>query len=507
MVLNAESYVNILDKQFNVKGDGITNDTTAINDVIKYVYDNGGGSVYFPKARYIVRRSNPRVQGNAINLLSGVSLIGDNAELILRDNATFIGGTTTLTDSVANIIADVKYGTNTLAIDNALNFNIGDIIFLRIGDNEWDKYETKYYDYARIVSIPDSQSIVINKKILTSMLIANTEVKNKMIVKVKELIKDITISGFKLINDINNYGNAESGINLKGAQNCKIENINSENPGAGAILLAYSKNIYCNLIHVSKSIRQNQHLAKGRVVNIWNCNNISFNNIYGEYFEDSYAFVEGYCKNIIFNNVFVQNNSPNKIAATNIFALLQQSSININNMTIEGNGNFNLVDSGGTSGNCISIKNLTLKLDKQIKSSPKLNYISETFINYQSDGSIENYYMGNSFEDSLTIELTDSMYNDFYLSNGLAIRLTVETSPNVSSADITGLYIGREKSNGTNIKDKLLYGKQNIYYDSYGTDYPLSLRTNERIKVLIITPKSGISNQNKKITIRYTIVK
>lgn len=56
-------------KQFGAKGDGSTNDTTALNNAFKECNANGGGIVYFPPGEYIV-------QSNYVEFFSNTHIIG-----------------------------------------------------------------------------------------------------------------------------------------------------------------------------------------------------------------------------------------------------------------------------------------------------------------------------------------------------------------------------------------------------------------------------------------------
>ena len=56
-------------KNYNVKGDNSTDDSEALNSLIRRVHDNGGGVIYCPKGKYVLK--------NQMNWLSGVSLFGD----------------------------------------------------------------------------------------------------------------------------------------------------------------------------------------------------------------------------------------------------------------------------------------------------------------------------------------------------------------------------------------------------------------------------------------------
>lgn len=55
-------------KDFNVKGDGVTDDTEAIQKVLDYVMDHGGGTIYFPKGLYRLAtiQERYRVKGHLI---------------------------------------------------------------------------------------------------------------------------------------------------------------------------------------------------------------------------------------------------------------------------------------------------------------------------------------------------------------------------------------------------------------------------------------------------------
>lgn len=54
---HARNFVSVKDAPFNAKGDGVTNDTSAIQAAIDFVYANGGGLVYVPAGIYIVSQT------------------------------------------------------------------------------------------------------------------------------------------------------------------------------------------------------------------------------------------------------------------------------------------------------------------------------------------------------------------------------------------------------------------------------------------------------------------
>ncbi|OKP91421.1 glycosyl hydrolase family 28-related protein [Paenibacillus sp. P32E] len=46
--------IDVTDARWGAKGDGVTDDTAAIQSAINYVYSNGGGKVFFPKGIYLI---------------------------------------------------------------------------------------------------------------------------------------------------------------------------------------------------------------------------------------------------------------------------------------------------------------------------------------------------------------------------------------------------------------------------------------------------------------------
>ena len=62
--------------EYDLKGDGITNNTAAINNIIDIVAKKGGGTVYFPAGEYLSYTIH--MQSNiAIHLDQGAVMIGD----------------------------------------------------------------------------------------------------------------------------------------------------------------------------------------------------------------------------------------------------------------------------------------------------------------------------------------------------------------------------------------------------------------------------------------------
>ncbi|WP_199615564.1 hypothetical protein [Paenibacillus alkalitolerans] len=487
-------------------------DTMAFNRAVDAAYAAGGGTVCTVAGKsYYVKRSDPANQkAPSVNLKKGVSLEGNGAKIFLRDNCAFIGNEANNygRGSSCNITADVAYGSKTLTVDAPGIFTVEGTVGFRIGDNAWDEVETKYFDYAVVTEI-NGNVITLDRPIFTSMTVATTSANNKQVYTFDNQYENTFIRGFELINDIPNGGNAESGIDLRYARNVRIENIIGDNVGAGVVTLAYCYNVTGSNVGVRESIKQNGHTAKGRVFGMWNSKKCVFENVYGANFEGTFAFIESYCEGCTLRNIRVINSHPTRAnEATPLFSVLQGSETHFDDLYIEGNGGFALVDYGGTTGNNYTIKNLTLKLTGNIKGGLHTQRISGILRYISSTGTVSLFNLDKYTERDITVTLTDNMFATFYMPAGIWIDHFVSLSSNVVVAnDFDGFYIGRESAGpGANQSTGLIPGSEVRMVKLFGTDYPRESAFDERTTIIIDTKASGITGQNKTITVRVKFV-
>lgn len=136
---NAERGVNA--KWFGAKGDGVSDDTVAIQNAIDSL--NNGGTIYFPKGEYLIEKT--------IYLKSNIRLMGDSANTILKKetagnafDATNLHNISVESLNVENtnnggIFFKFK-GTNNIYISNINIKGIGNVAYtegisIREGDN------------------------------------------------------------------------------------------------------------------------------------------------------------------------------------------------------------------------------------------------------------------------------------------------------------------------------------------------------------------------------------
>jgi polygalacturonase len=86
--------INVRSYPYYAKGDGITDDTTSINNAIVYAHANGIGTVYFPAGTYMIQGATGtdtyRGQGGGIKVLSNIRLVLDTMA-VLKQIPTIYG--------------------------------------------------------------------------------------------------------------------------------------------------------------------------------------------------------------------------------------------------------------------------------------------------------------------------------------------------------------------------------------------------------------------------------
>lgn len=156
-------YTNV--KTFGAVGDGVTDDTQAIQNAIEYVHNIGGGTIYFPYGTYLLStplflidsKGNLSDRGHALEVYSNQRLVFDKGATLKRGSTSlncimFVANSTDATgyDGASNIeIIGATFDGNyeafqstvtTLATTHANNIRIVDCIFTNAG-GEWHSIE------------------------------------------------------------------------------------------------------------------------------------------------------------------------------------------------------------------------------------------------------------------------------------------------------------------------------------------------------------------------------
>jgi hypothetical protein len=450
-------------KAYGAKGDGTTDDTAAINLAVTAAYNAGGGTVVFSPGAYVLkRRIVGQQQIGGIWLLSGVNFEGNGAKLLLRDNTEFFMGTGLGSSPISSVVTtDITASTTQVTVANGTLFAAGNTVFYRLGQDSGDSAESTYFGFAKIASI-SGNILTFDRTInpnLTVSAVSNSA--NRSIYLISNPLENIHIDNFFFYNDIPNGGNAESGVSVTYAQGVTISNIRAKDPGAGVVTTQYADNINIENINVDSSIAQNGQASKGRAFDFAESTNVHVENVAAANLQGVFDFNEFYSRNITIHNLDLVNTLPES-SSSNIFAVNQDSSVDVENMKISGNGNFNLYSTGGGLGR-LSVRNLELNLDSQPYSLavPGIG-MTGTFRMIVGTSTDETYNLDNGHWVQRTINLQNGQNGSLYylppgITGAIYIYVPSTITPNI---DLPSLYVGRQSDNGSNVSAYLVSGQE-----------------------------------------------
>ncbi len=164
-------------KDFGAKGDGITDDTAAVQASISAAQQKGGGTVYFPNGVYAVLN---------LQVYSHVNLLGESDATLLKkgggEDSHIVRMIGSLTSSRTLLSTDSSMGNRNVAVKSNSGFQVGDYVVLR--DNVY-----KYSSYGRNQELNRVAAIGTGTIMLATATIGNYAVANAA-----ELVKIVPVS-------------------------------------------------------------------------------------------------------------------------------------------------------------------------------------------------------------------------------------------------------------------------------------------------------------------------
>jgi|LakMenEpi03Aug12_release.lakeMendotaPanAssembly.Ray.scaffolds.fasta_scaffold164581_2 hypothetical protein len=212
--------------QYGARGDGVTDDTAAIQAAIDAAFAAGGGNVWIPEGTYCVSSS--------IALKSNVGIIGEqNASTLYATGSASItgllGATTAYSFAATSTLAsNALQNAITLVMTSAASVSVGDVISLEVtkavsGGTEFYRWMTQVVGKSsNTLTIADPMPVTIN----TSETYSITRLAVKG-------IENCTISNLRFDKGTNT-GSATYGVAIYGGVNVDLSNLSFVNLGSSS---------------------------------------------------------------------------------------------------------------------------------------------------------------------------------------------------------------------------------------------------------------------------------
>lgn len=266
-----EVIVNVKDPQFGAKGDGVTDDTSAVQAAINYLSANGGGTVWVPPGTY---------KCSTINLASNIIFKGSgNATVFVKTQGTLFNGSGSFGSEIA-FAADKTVGDTQITTVSNHGLLVGDLVLLKsqrdsLGDDATDQWRLGYAtpdaqgcyfgEFGRVISVDSNVGFT-----LTSGLIFPSYYKDNTRETVVNARTSATILKFNPIHDVyirdlKITGTPSTGIFFEAGHKCFVENVSFDVSGDGSFITfqeSYMCKGYNNSAYYDASVAPSSHFSR-----------------------------------------------------------------------------------------------------------------------------------------------------------------------------------------------------------------------------------------------------
>lgn len=257
----SERAINV--KWFGAKGDGVSNDTQAINNALDYAYQNNYGMVFIPNGTYMVDGTDSSASGNYLSTSGGIEL-KSGINIFMEEKAIL----KIITNSQTKYVLFRGYGVENITIFG------GNLI----GDRDTHSSTTGEWGYG--ISLLGSNNITIDNVDVSNFW---GDGLNLQVLSTagSDPCKNITIRNVNSHNNRRQAMSIESGLNIF-IENSSFSSTNGTNPQCGVDIEPWDKNnivdgVTFNNCVFKDNINAGLLVMGGAVINV-NINHCDFSN-------------------------------------------------------------------------------------------------------------------------------------------------------------------------------------------------------------------------------------
>jgi parallel beta-helix repeat protein len=235
----APSVINV--KAYGAVGNGVVDDTTAIQNAINAANAVGGGCVYFPSGTYLISNSligysNITFQGDGdSSVIKSAMSLSSNKDLL-----KFVGATTTST----TLGATPAVGDRQVQVASSAGFVAGEYVYLVSASNTWAMLH-------RVKSVDDATHITFWECIGYPWATSDVVQRGNWVSYCK--VDKLKFQGTQIANEHTTGRYEDHGINIWMAHHINVTNCTFQELGSRAIIMI-DKAAHCKVIgnHVVK---------------------------------------------------------------------------------------------------------------------------------------------------------------------------------------------------------------------------------------------------------------
>ena len=494
------------------KADGVTDDGPAVRATHAYAAAIGARGAAFGGARYRVEAlqasEGPIPPAPPIQILPPTSAVQDHGGAVFTRQQG--GRGIVYHPQFQNAIVDLPLGADvvagsrevTLASGGGAALAVGDTVLWQLGELPYDKPETLNWSVAKVLAIT-GDVVRLDKPMPEALALSSVTGSCKR-------LRKVTVLSDFVLRDLVLSGGADEGVSLYCAERVRIQNVGGRGLGLGTVV-----GQYCDGLTLEDCWQDGALLTQGSYGTAFTFAETrntmllrpraraTLGLVRGEA-GAQFTVIGGSFENTLTN---AQGQSlGNQIVVVNAQG---RSSITVHDLTITGFGGYRLLEtSNGFAGyDGVAQFSGTLRLNHPTSPySIPLSSVTGT-LDISIAGTREIYNFERLRHWSKRFVLRDGEYRYVYGPAGLLARARAYLTPGVTTGptgQLTGLYVGRQGNNGSNIAETgsvgVLVPGKDVNIRTYAGDIGGAQWTlrNQPLSLLCVTsPTAGLNAANE----------